>query len=90
MQLLESNLPQLSSCLGSATTAGSVLKIFQEMASVKPQLFTEYLRKMRAVAQAQPVHLALVAHIMGTVGRLGTVGGAPLGPPRMRWTHPRV
>uniref|UniRef100_A0A131XW49 Putative ph domain protein melted n=1 Tax=Ixodes ricinus TaxID=34613 RepID=A0A131XW49_IXORI len=74
-QLLESNLPQLSSCLGSATTAGSVLKIFQEMASVKPQLFTEYLRKMRAVAQAQPVHLALVAHIMGTVGRLGTERG---------------
>lgn len=68
--LLESNVPQLSSCLGSPTTTGSVLKIFQELAAAKPQLFAEYLPKMKAVALAQPVHLTLVAHIMATVGRL--------------------
>uniref|UniRef100_A0A2R5LGS9 Putative ph domain protein melted n=1 Tax=Ornithodoros turicata TaxID=34597 RepID=A0A2R5LGS9_9ACAR len=73
--LLESNLPQLSTCLGSATTAGSVLRIFQEMASAKPLLFAEYLKKMKAVAQAQPTHLVAVAHIMGIVGRLSLERG---------------
>lgn len=73
--LLESNLPQLSTCLGSAATAGSVLRIFQEMAAAKPLLFAEYLKKMKTVAQAQPTHLAAVAHIMGTVGRLSPERG---------------
>lgn len=73
--LLESNVPQLSSCLGGGSTTGCVLKIFQELAAAKPQLFSEYLAKMKAVALAQPGHLTLVAHIMAAVGRLSLERG---------------